>query len=84
MEKARTISIQKGISLYTLKYEDLILNPDEKLNKLFQYLEFDDAPKKVRASSKLIKPDRIYAYKNNDELVEFSNKVLNELDQFGY
>ena len=67
-----------------MKYEDLILNPDEKLNELFQYLKFENAPKIVRSSRELIRSDRIYAYKNNDELLKYCNKVLVELNQFGY
>ena len=59
----------------TLKYEDFLENPADKLVELTRYCQMDVSQAQVDIVAAKVKPERANAHENDDELTNFYNQV---------
>jgi hypothetical protein len=75
-----------GSRAIEIKYEDLLEQPSEQLNKLIQFCELKAKDEKIELVSKIGNKTRAYAYKNSLELKEFADRsdIKKRLESIGY
>ncbi len=69
-----------------IKYEDLLHQPSEELEKLSKFCELGATDDDINVVSNLGNKSRAYAYKNSTELKEFASRsdIKNILESMGY
>jgi hypothetical protein len=79
---ARVESLGGGI--HEIKFEDFSENSEMVLRKLFDFCELEVTDSNILKSATTIKMGRVFAYKENDELVKFAESKKDHLEMFGY
>ena len=68
------LALQDKDLVHSMRYEDLLTNPHEELNDLFQFLELDPGPELTDKLSANLNVDRCYAYRKKEELSKFAKQ----------
>ena len=61
----------------TIKYEDLVMNPDKIIKKLYNHCELDQVKFKEKMKTK-----RVFNYKDKDFLLEWDDRLEEVIDSF--
>ena len=67
-----------------IRFEDLLKNPVDYLSSLNSFCELDASPELLSQAAKNLNSDRAYAYRHDEKLVSFSQKVKKRLAKYGY
>jgi hypothetical protein len=67
-----------------IRYEDLLTEPEAVVKKIWNYIGKEVDEKLLREIGEMVDHSRAYAYKQNQELVEFAGKNKTVLRRFGY
>lgn len=84
MREARRHVAALGDRAFELRYEDFLAAPGEPLRALCAFcgLEVDEA--RMEAAVRGIKPERAYAYREDERLVAYAEGVREQLREWGY
>ena len=84
MKQGDELINKMGSQILNLKYESVLDEPLYEITKLEEFLELK-IPENQRDKIVFgINKPRLFAYKNDSELLNFSKSVKNALNQFGY
>ncbi|MDZ7807377.1 MAG: sulfotransferase [Gracilimonas sp.] len=68
------LALQNKELVHSIKYEDLLTDPQEHLTNLFQFLQLNIDQKTLDKLSANINASRCYAYRKNEELSRFAEE----------
>lgn len=68
------LGLQNSDLVHSIRYESLLSDPSEVLNDLFQFLNMNIDPDSLDKLTANLNVNRCYAYRNNEELIDFANK----------
>lgn len=68
----------------SIKYEDLLENPQAQIQQLFEFIEVTSTQSLLDQLASSMNPSRAYAYRKDCELVEFEKTVSPLLKKYGY
>ncbi len=84
MERAEQHSLMLGNRCLSIKYEDILMNPEIILPKLISFCELENNDNLIKDVCKYVDASRAYAYKENDDLIRFAMKNEGKLKKYGY
>ena len=84
VERATAHTVALGERALTVRYEDLLCRPEEKLHEALAYCGLAPRPEQVRRTAATFRPDRAYAWKHDDELCSFVSEHAASLAGLGY
>lgn len=84
MKQGDELNNQLGTQMLNLKYESVLDEPQSEIKRLEEFLGLEIPERLQDQVVSGVNKSRLFAYKNNPELVNFSKTVMNALNQFGY
>lgn len=67
-----------------LRYEDLLMGPEQHLDKIVRFCGLQAASNDIQREAERFRPDRAYAYRQDPELAECARSCASTLESLGY
>ena len=84
MQEARAHVNKLGNRAVEVKFEDLLEEPYMILKFLAEVCELNSSKEALTKAAKQVRPDRAYAYRNDQKLKEFAQNMSDRLRTYGY
>lgn len=83
---ALDITRTQGDRVLPVRYEDFLYEPVAKLREMSEFCGLEPSDALLRSLSAEVDPGRAFAYRDNESLVEFAEKVIDDplLEELGY
>ncbi|WP_254432111.1 sulfotransferase [Aquisalimonas sp. 2447] len=83
-ERARAHTRSLGDGALELRYEDLLSNPEHHLGNIVQFCELRADHSEIRRQAEYFRPNRMFAYQHDPELIDFADSRRETLEALGY
>ena len=83
-ERVRAHTRSLGDSALELRYEDLLNNPEHHLGNIVQFCGLRADHPEIRRQAEQFRPDRMFAYQHDPELIDFADSRRETLEALGY
>ena len=83
-EAARQVASLAHDKLLRLRYEDLLISPQEQLGRAAKFCGLDTNEQEILKITEGINPKRAFSYRNSEELTQFAEMHQTVLADFGY